>query len=162
MGTVLYMEADGSNEQVVEYDDTLSFKDFTGRVLTDETLYNFNGKTIYATCFSQETPGAIVFPDGMKGVTFVKCNLDNVTLPVDSIIIGCSQRQFEVQNDLNDWLVDENKNPVIPVDHEVYTKFNLPIPKPEDIPSQKVTERVDLKKEAETKAAEIAEVGVNP
>lgn len=64
----------------VEYncDDNLSFRDFTGWDFRDRPEYDFNNKTIYASCFSQEFPDTPIFGDSLENTTFIKCNLDNV------------------------------------------------------------------------------------
>lgn len=127
-----------------------SFKDFTGRT----NLGKMSG-VIYGSCFSQETPGNHIFPDTMSGVTFIKCNLDNVFIPAGNIVIDCWQRKFKVQNDMNDWLLDANNNPTMPFNHKVFTKLGLPIPLVSGIPIKKVSEAVDLIKVAEIKKLEI-------
>jgi hypothetical protein len=49
-----------------------------------------------------------------------------------------------VQNDGNDWLIDKDNKPIMPFNHKIFTKFNLPMPKPEDIPLEKAKEAIDL------------------
>lgn len=85
-----------------------SFTDYTGQLLTDETAEG----VIEASCFSQERPDSRIFPEGMTGVTFLRCNLDNVFIPEGNTVEGGSQRRFMVQEDGYDWLVDENNNPI--------------------------------------------------
>ena len=87
-----------------------SNKDFTGRNLSQAT--DLDGQTIINSCFSQEIPDTHVFPDGMKNVTFINCNLDNCFIPSGNIVQGGSQRRFKVQQDGFDWIVDANNNPV--------------------------------------------------
>lgn len=62
--------------------------------------------------------------------------------------IGCSRIRHKVQNDLNDWLIDKDNKPTMPVDHKLYTKLGLPIPDPKDIPATKQSEPVDIKQKA--------------
>jgi len=51
-----------------------------------------------------------VFPPGSRGVSFRGCNLDNVTLPPDSVIddVSCCQRRWLLRADLGKrhWPVD--------------------------------------------------------
>lgn len=89
-----------------------SFTDYTGRYLGDETAQG----TIEGSCFSQETPDSVVFPADMQGVTFIRCNLDNVFMPEGNTVIGGSQRRFMALDDGNDWFVDENNNPLTRLD----------------------------------------------
>src|SRR3990167_602993 len=126
------------NKTEYNLNDDYSFKDFTGR-----SNLEVSG-IIYGSCFSQEIPDNHIFPDNMTGVTFIKCNLDNVFIPAGNTIIDCWQRRFKVQNDLNDWLLDKNNQPTMPTNHKYFTKFNLPMPLPEDIPLIKVDEVIDL------------------
>lgn len=129
------------NEQFYECDDNFSAKDFTGRFLLDQDL---NGKVIARSNFSHETPDTKVFPENMTGVTFINCNLDNVFIPEGNIVIECSQRRFKVQNDLNDWEVDNENKPTRPFNHQILTKKGIPLPDPKNIPKQKGEKIVDL------------------
>ena len=137
------------NKTEYNLNDDYSFKDFTGR-----SNLEVSG-IIYGSCFSQEIPDNHIFPDNMTGVTFIKCNLDNVFIPAGNTIIDCSQRIFFVQNDKNDWLINELNLPIMPVNHKYFTKFGLPMPLPEDIPIVKAEEPIDLIKVAENKKLEI-------
>lgn len=87
-----------------------SHKDFTGRSLADRK--DMTGLTITGSCFSQETPDTEVFPPDMTEVTFINCNLDNCIIPDGNRIHGGSNRRFKCQNDGQDWLIDENNNPI--------------------------------------------------
>jgi hypothetical protein len=139
---IKYANIDGSNFREYECDEALSFKDFSNQPVTH---LDFNGKVIYSTVFYHETPDYAPFPKDMKGTTFIKCNLDNVIVPEGNMIIDCTQRRFKAQNDLNDWLIDENDNPVKPVDFKIYEKHGLEMPKPENIPSEKASKPIDLR-----------------
>ena len=141
------------NNEIVDFSDEFSQKVFTQTFvdIPDNTL-------IYASSFYQENlPNSHVFREDMKGVKFYNCNLDNCFVPDGNEVVGGTQRKIMVQNDLNDWEVDENLQPIKPVGSEIiFEKFGLSVPKPEDIPSEKVVEAVDLKKVAEElKANEI-------
>ena len=86
-----------------------SFTDYTGRNLSDCAI---EGDIIESSCFSQEMPDSHIFPEKMKGVTFRRCNLDNVYIPPGNTVENCSQRRFKAQDDGEDWLVDENNKPL--------------------------------------------------
>ena len=95
-----------------------SFKDFTGQSLLDVPVEDLNNTTIRGSCFSQESRGdAVIFRPGLLGVTFERCNLDNVFVtPGNTIAEDCSHRRFLVQKDAQDWLVDESLAPLEPLD----------------------------------------------
>lgn len=130
----------------IEYtcSDIYSFKDFTGQGNLEVS------GIIYASCFSQEDLDRHIFPNNMKGVTFIKCNLMNVFIPSGNIIIDCNTNRFQVQNDLNDWIIDLDNKPIEPIDAKIFIKLGLPIPNPKDIPTTKVDVVIDLKEVAKT------------
>ena len=135
----------------IEYilNDKFSTKDFTG--VQGIINYKDISGVVYASCFSQEIPDIHIFPDDMIGVTFVKCNLDNVFIPAGNTIIDCSQRRFKIQTDLNDWIIGLDNKPIEPIDKKIFVKFGLPVPDPKDIPIVKVDKRIDLWEVAKTK-----------
>ena len=139
----------------LEYNEEVSNKICNGWNMKDHPEFILNGKVIYNTSFYQHLPDTHTFPEDMTGVTFIKCNLDNCFIPPGNTVIQCTQRKIKVQNDLNDWIVDDLGNPVKPVDFNIYEKLSLPLPKPQDIPAQKVPERVDLIEEAKQAELEI-------
>lgn len=126
----------------INYDMKYSFKDFTNRSLRDAK--DLNGKTIYASVFLQEIPDSRIFPENMKGVTFVNCNLDNVYIPPGNTVIGGSQRRFRVQNDLRDWLIDENNKPIEPLDKEYWESEGYSVD-PKDIPDKPLKDISEIK-----------------
>jgi hypothetical protein len=141
------------NETEYDCNDAFSFKDFTKRF--GPLWFGTLSGVVYASCFLSETPDNHIFSDSMTGVTFIKCNLDNVFIPPGNTVIDCSQKRFKSQNDLNDWLIDGADKPTLPFNYTMFTKLALPMPDPLDIPLVKVDEPVDLIKEAETiKASE--------
>lgn len=135
-----------------DFSEKYSYGDFTGHCLAERD--DMDGIAIYGSCFSQEVPDTESLPKGLNGVTFVACNLDNVLIPPGNTVIDCSQKRFQVQNDGNDWLIDDKGMPEKPVNYRMFEKLALPMPKPEDIPAEKQAERVDLKTIAETQKAE--------
>lgn len=127
----------------------VSCQDFTGA-----PFVNINdGSYVYGACFSQEIPGTRIFRANMRDVTFRNCNLINVYIPQsnNNTLIDCQTDSFQVQNDLNDWLLDSFGNPVKPVDHVTFTKCGLPMPLPADIPAERASSRVDLIEAAKAK-----------
>lgn len=128
----------------IEYDDEWSFKNFVNQDL--HHLTQIHDVIIYSSQFYWEKPDSNPFPSWAKNLTFIKCNLDNIIIPNDSVVIQCSQKRFESQNDLNDWEIDSDDNPVRPVIYQVFEKLGLDIPHPDDIPEEPVTAPIDLLK----------------
>lgn len=123
-----------------------SSRDYTNLILDDVQHY-MNDETIRGACFSQQQPDTKVFPDEMTGVTFVNCNLDNCIIPEGNTLIDCSNRRYQVQNDLNDWEIDENNNPVRLVDWQYFEKLGLEQPSPDLIPSEQVSTPINYRVE---------------
>lgn len=88
---------------------TYSMKDFTGRTLVEAA--DLDGQTITGSCFSQDRPDTQIFPEGMTGVTFINCNLDNCRVPAGNTAQSCSVRRIMELGGI-DWLVDEQNNPI--------------------------------------------------
>lgn len=93
------------NGTVYEIYDALSNKDMTGWNLSQRT--DMDNKVIYNICLSNETPDAEVLPANLTGATFIASNLDNVLVPEGNTIIDCLTRRFQVQNDNEDWFLEE-------------------------------------------------------
>lgn len=117
----------------------------------DET--DMNGAEIVGSCFYQEAafgttgdPSIEIFPSTMTGVTFRRCNLDNVIVPPGNTIImevpdTCSHRRIRCQNDLEDWVLDSLGNPVEPVAIKLYRQLGLSTD-PRDIPDEPLKRRI--------------------
>lgn len=90
----------------LEMDDEWSFKNFTNQILGDADL---SGKVIYSTLFYSETPNTKIFPDDMTGVTFIKCNLDNIIIPEGNTLIESSNISFKAQDDGRDWILEDGQ-----------------------------------------------------
>ena len=102
-----------------------SFKDFSGRDFSKlDPKKEFNNTEIVGSCFYQENkPFSEIFPALMTGVTFKRCNLDNVKVPAGNTIITedwekCCNKQIHVQNDLRDWEVDKDLKAVKPLHND--------------------------------------------
>lgn len=127
---------------IIEYNDEWSFN--RSSISYSEMP---SGITVYATSFYLEKPDSEIFNPELKNVKFVKCNLDNILIPPNNELIESTNERFEVQNDLNDWLINDKNLPLKPFNYKVFEKFNLPIPEAKDIPIEKVTEPIDWVKE---------------
>lgn len=105
-----------------------SYKDFMDKDLTALSASDFNNSEIVGSCFyQQKAPDTQVFPSGITGVKFIKCNLDNVLIPTGNTIEGDCHRKIKVQNDLEDWIVDGLGKPVEPVNPKTFTNLGLSI-----------------------------------
>jgi len=136
------------NNQDYDYDPDWSFKNFTNLNCPDLP----DGITVYASSFYWEQPDCHTFRDDLKGVTFIKCNLDNLIIPPGNVVIDCHTRKFKCQNDGHDWCLDEKDNPVkLLCGDKPFVKFGLPIPTPADIPAEKVEKAVDYRALMEAK-----------
>lgn len=153
-GEVFYSTPEGEDQQVITYDDELSFRDFSGWNFDPREGFDFSGKTIYASSFSQESPETIVFSDETKNVTFVKCNLMNVVLPLNSTVIGSNQTTYAMQNDLRTWVVEKDcalgpflcKYAPVKLMNEEYWELKGYSVDPDDIPNQKIEREEDAPK----------------
>ena len=80
-----------------------SRRDCTGQRFTDRPAAEFAGE-IVGSCFWQEagalspldaTPWVEVFPADLRGVTFLRCNLDNVVLPAGNTPVDCTHKAIK-------------------------------------------------------------------
>lgn len=100
------------------------------------------GVEIVGSCFYRESPlgetgdpRKKIFPAGMTGVIFNRCNLDNVDVPAGNTIINSiGNRRIRVQNDMEDWLVDDAGNPTAPLDPKRFERLGMS-KDPKDIPA---------------------------
>jgi hypothetical protein len=146
MGKILYPSLQNPKGDEVVYNDKYSFKDFTGRSLLKAT--DLNGAIIFGSCFSQEIPDTKIFPNDMIGVTFYNCNLDDVFIPAGNIVVGGTQRKFKVQNDREDWLLNDDLTPKEPINKEEYLKLGLSVD-PKGLPKDMMLEDIIEKKQKE-------------
>ena len=127
-----------------------SFKDFMGQSFKNVPAEEFNNSIIQGSCFYNEWKegdaeiAKDIFPDGMIGVTFKRCNLDNVFVDETKNTVikngydTNSNRKIQVQNDLSDWELDDTLKPKEPLDKEQRLKAGISID-PKDIPNKKLT-----------------------
>jgi len=144
-----------------------SYKAFPyhGLSFKDRPAEEFNNTEIIGSCFFQswkEDDVEVVkdiFPDGMIGVVFKKCNLDNIHVSTGNTVITegkerCTHLKVRMMNDLADWILDDELKPVEPLNKECYQEFSLSMD-PKDIPKEKMEECVFIKKEREIHEATI-------
>jgi hypothetical protein len=127
-----------------------SFKDFTGQDFSSVDASEFNNTEIKGSCFYQEgEPDTEIFPTGVTGVTFIRCNLDNVKIPVGNTVDKtCINRKIKAQNDLEDWFLNDSNQPTEPMRKADYLRLGISTD-PADIPSTKITEPIVSKTEKE-------------
>lgn len=102
-----------------------SFKDFSNQTFLDADPAEFTG-VIKGSCFNQDEYREI-FPD-IAGVTFERCNLDNVAVPLmNNIFSDCCNRRQAIQNDKMLWIVDEQGTPLEPSDIKAFNLLGVPI-----------------------------------
>ena len=134
-----------------------SYKDHTNKLLDKTDAAEWNDTEVVGTCFHQNVPKTVVFPAGIKGVKFVKCNLDNVVIPKDCTVDGGCNRLIAVQKDGCDWLLDTDLNPVEPLDKAEYVKLGLSVD-PSALPTSISAESVTTTKRQELEDALQADI----
>lgn len=127
--------------------DKYSFKGFAhhGLSFKDRPASDFNNTCIKGSSFYQEwVEGDTeiikdIFPDGMTGVEFVRCNMDNIEVKIGNTVDATSSRnKIKVQNDLEDWKLDSSLKALEPMDKDRFIEEGKSID-PKDIPSEKIT-----------------------
>ena len=104
-----------------------SYKDFTHKTFTETRPEEWNDTEVVGTCFYNLKPKSEIFPEGIRGVKFIRCNLDNIVIPKDCTVEGGCNRLIQEQKDGEDWLLDDNLMPVEPLNKGVYVKLGLSI-----------------------------------
>lgn len=126
-----------------------SYKDFTNQSFLGVDHSEFDKTEIVGSNFYQESKEGEdieknIFPVGMTGVTFRKCNLDNVIVPVGNTVeTDCTKKKIKKQNDLEDWILDKNDKPVEPVSKKMFERLGLSVD-PKDLPLQPLEKSVVL------------------
>ena len=133
-----------------------SYKDFTGIEFSKVDVKEFDGTEIIGTCFSQLVPKTKIFPSGMTGVSFVKCNLDNVDVPAGNTQKDGCNRQWKEQNDMELWIVSGLLDtPIEPLSKKMFQELGISID-PADIPNEKMDEPITVKTITEISDQEIS------
>ena len=142
--------------------------DCTGMSFRNWPVEEFNDTEIVGSCFYQEDrPGSQVFPPPMTGVTFRRCNLDNVFIPPGNTVVtegweACCQKRIMVfpptpkahpkpddePDGCMDWIVDKANRPVEPMDRRRFEEEGRSLD-PKDIPEHHVIEETLTKAEYE-------------
>ncbi len=118
-----------------------SYKDFMDKSFTDRPASEFDNSEIVGSCFYQQGHPELkkIFPAGMTGVIFRRCNLDNVFVPLTCTVeSNCSHRRIKAQNDKEDWIVDSDLKPIEPACKNLFIEKGMSID-PKDIPAEKIT-----------------------
>lgn len=122
---------------------------YHGLSFKDRPVSEFNNTIIRGSCFHQECREGEevvkdIFPDGMVGVVFDGCNLDNIyvdetkNIVIKDTVTRCLHRKLQVQNDGETWILDTDLKPIEPMNKEQRLKAGVSI-NPKDIPKEKFT-----------------------
>ena len=126
-----------------------SYRDLSSRwgKFKDVPAEEINDTEIIGSGFGQNgIPYSQCFPEGMKGVLFTSCNLDNCIIPNGNTVgEGCTNKHHMVMNDGENWIVDEDLKPIEPLKKNRFEALGLSIG-PKDIPLTKQTISVTQKK----------------
>ena len=143
--------------ETMDYDEKWSFRNFTNLNCPDLP----DDIVVYASSFYWEQPDYETFRKDLKGVTFIKCNLDNLHIPLGNTVIDCHCRRFCCQNDGHDWCIDDKDKPVkLLCGDKQFLKRGLPCPTPADIPLERVEKAVDYRVLMAAKKIALAELEV--
>lgn len=136
-----------------------SYKDFMDKSLKGADVAELNNSTIIGSCFyQQENPDADIFPDGMTGVIFQRCNLDNVLVTAENTVDESNtHKKLKTQKDKCTWILDADNKPLEPLNKSKFIELDLSID-PLDIPTEEVEENILQKKEKELKEQEEIDV----
>lgn len=111
-----------------------SYRNFNETIFETVDPSEWNNTEIVGSCFYHENePGTIVFVKGIQGVTFTRCNLDNVYIPEGNTLVECTDKRIKVQNDVEDWIVDEDNKPIEPLHKQRFITEGKSID-PKDLP----------------------------
>lgn len=100
--------------------ETHSHRDYTVVDLRNTKPEDWSGQTIVGTQFGREKPKGHpkgkpvkVSPEAAHSIVFVRCCLDNAEVPPGSSLVESTTRNFEVQSDGRDWIVDRDGKPLV-------------------------------------------------
>lgn len=88
-----------------------SFKDFTNQDFLDVDPSEFSGTEIVGSCFWQSKGKRKIFPEGILGATFTRCNMDNVDLShITCALVDTVNRQLDLCQKTKEYFIwDESK-----------------------------------------------------
>ena len=104
---------------------------------TDMKDINIYGSVFYQECLEGEEVVKDIFPDDAT-ITFYNCNLDNILIPSGCQVIGGSNKKLKIQNDWEDWILDNDLKPIKPMNKELRLEKGISV-LPKDIPKKKLT-----------------------
>lgn len=137
----------------MSFNEKYSYHDFMHLSFKDKKAEEFNDTEIIGSCFYQECDfddpvvEKDIFPDGMKGVIFRRCNLDNVQVSVaNTVELDCTHKKIKIQNDLEDWILDATLKPIEPMAKEYFIELGISV-NPKDIPPTKQSKSITQTKE---------------
>jgi len=140
----LYYGFDKGNLIIIDgKNNKYSFVSFKRQSFVNVPVKEFDSSEIIGSSFYQDIPYSKVFPDSIKGVKFINCNLDNCIIPIGAIVIGGTNKHFKVMNDQEYWIVDKNKNPIIPLDTIIFKRVGISI-NPRDISIRPLSEPITI------------------
>ena len=140
-----------------------SYRDFSCRSLREVDSAELSDSEIVGSSFAQRVEQAAlgnplqdVFPDGMLGVRFRRCNLDNVRVSLGNVVDGGCNRLLVPQNDGETWVVDGFGMPLQPLHRAEFQRHGLS-EDPGDLPAKPVAVPVTLAAEEDLQnRAEVA------
>lgn len=107
---------------------------------------DFDSTDIVGSSFYQTEPYTNVFPDNIKAVRFIRCNMDNCVIPSGATVIGGTNKHFKTMNDQEYWIVDTEMKPIAPrdVDRFIVSKVSV---SPDSIPKSPLAEPITYTKD---------------
>ena len=117
---------------------------YHGLSFKDKPASEFNDTEIVGSCFYQEWREdelkvvKDIFPTGITGMIFRRCNLDNILIPPGNVVESGTNKVIKVQNDWDDWFLDSTLKPIEPLNKKIRLLHKVSI-NPQSIPTQKFT-----------------------
>lgn len=143
---ILFLLTSVCYAQEIPVNQKYSYQDLSSRSKIDfrkVPIEEINNTEIIGSGFGNKgIPYSKCFPDGMTGVIFTRCNLDNCIIPDGNIIgLGCTNKQHKAMNDGENWIIDKDLKPVEPLHKDRFEKYGLSTD-PKDIPTSPLKESV--------------------